>query len=141
MTMTKQEVFNTVARHLLKQGKPAATKNSHYCKYRVKVGGHVLKCAVGVLLPDKLYDEALEGASVKDGDLYGRAVDLHPDQRTPFREWYAETITPNRHLIIALQALHDEAADVDNALSHWKGGLWVIARNYRLDPKIVETWP
>lgn len=61
--MNKQEIFNTVRDHLLKQN---ARSESNYanvvgctdCAYR---GANGLKCAVGVLIKDEHYTPEIEG--------------------------------------------------------------------------------
>ena len=53
---SEQEIFNLVVEHLFKQGRPAYDGNRG-CMYRTHDG---LRCAVGVLIPDDLYDPAFE---------------------------------------------------------------------------------
>lgn len=57
--MTAQEVFDKVKKHLLTQMERSITLDR--CAYR-GIGG--LKCAVGCLIPDELYDPKFEGLSV-----------------------------------------------------------------------------
>jgi hypothetical protein len=54
--MTNQDIFDTVAIHLIKQGKKSADANGD-CLYRSPEG---LKCAVGCLIPDEVYDPEME---------------------------------------------------------------------------------
>lgn len=68
--MNAQEIFDTVARHLHKQGKRAGKYDNDSrdeadfrCLYR---GPEGTKCAVGCLIPDELYDPNIEGLSVSD---------------------------------------------------------------------------
>jgi hypothetical protein len=58
--MNNQEIFDTVARHLIKQGRPAKNELGE-CAYRTDGG---LSCAVGCLIPDALYDPRIEGTDV-----------------------------------------------------------------------------
>ena len=51
-----QEVFDIVVNHLFTQGRPAYD-GVQGCMYRAPDG---LRCAVGVLIPDDLYDKAFE---------------------------------------------------------------------------------
>jgi hypothetical protein len=53
--MTNQEIFDTVARHLLTQG--AQSMKNGKCAYR---GEHGRKCALGVLISDEKYEARLE---------------------------------------------------------------------------------
>ena len=54
--MTDQQVFDTVVRHLAKQGRPSIGDEGA-CKYR----SGELSCAVGCLLTDEEYDPRQEG--------------------------------------------------------------------------------
>lgn len=57
--MTKQEIFNQVWRHLMRQGR-AAIEVDGTCRYR---GPDNTSCAIGCLIPDAFYTPALEGYS------------------------------------------------------------------------------
>lgn len=57
--MTKREFVQQTAEKLLAQGDYAATElNNGGCEYRTKDGR---KCAIGVWIPDELYDPKMEG--------------------------------------------------------------------------------
>ncbi len=60
----KQDVFNRVATHLLQQGAKSVHAGTGRCCYR---GPDGLMCAVGCLIPDKLYDPALNFSSIYQG--------------------------------------------------------------------------
>lgn len=60
--MNRQEVFNKVSTHLLSQMRQALGKNYFYA-YKTKDG---LKCAIGCLIPDNLYDPKIEGLTIRD---------------------------------------------------------------------------
>jgi hypothetical protein len=68
VTVTNQEIFDKVAKHLLAQGAQALSPQTGACKYRA--GG--LACAVGCLIPDEEYSLALEGLTVKE--LVGKGL-------------------------------------------------------------------
>lgn len=55
--MTEQEVFDTVVDHLRKQNYERSVNDNDRCMYQ---GNDGLKCAVGCLIPDELYDPNLE---------------------------------------------------------------------------------
>lgn len=63
---TEAEIFETAAKHLLKQNKQAkgitGVVSWSICLYRGEDG---LKCAVGCLIPDKFYTEDIEGKPIK----------------------------------------------------------------------------
>lgn len=59
---TSQEVFDIVAKHLITQGKPAHDPRTATCYYRFEG----LKCAVGAIIPDELYDADMECRTVSE---------------------------------------------------------------------------
>lgn len=64
--MNTQEIFDTVANHLLTQNARAMRDNVGGCAYRGKDG---LTCAVGCLIADEFYDPALEGEGVSADEV------------------------------------------------------------------------
>lgn len=86
--LTAQEIFDTVARHLLKQGK-RSMKGEH-CAYR---GDGDTACAVGCLMTDDESAPELEGSSVEG--LVSRGA-------LPNR------LRPHARLLGRLQRVHDE---------------------------------
>jgi hypothetical protein len=57
--LDKQQTFDRVLAHLRAQGVPAtASPSGGACNYRTKDGR---MCAIGVLIPDNLYDPRIEG--------------------------------------------------------------------------------
>lgn len=59
--MNNQEVFDKVAIHLLAQNKKSINDLSSRCRYR---GLNGLRCAIGALIPDYIYDPEIEGGNV-----------------------------------------------------------------------------
>ena len=59
-----QEIFDTVAKHLLTQKKRSDGPMQN-CLYRSKSG---LKCAIGCLIPDEKYSPSFEGMSIRQLD-------------------------------------------------------------------------
>ena len=111
-----QTIFNRVAAHLLAQGRPSLSDNEGECAYRGEDG---LRCAVGCLIDDAHYSEALEGYSVQLGDVL-RAVKSslglqHLAPRTA-------------DLLGDLQLLHDLTPPEE-----WREGLKELARQYDLE--------
>jgi hypothetical protein len=78
--MTDQEVFDKVARALMTQGEASVPANyddtTGTCRYRIRRGTRTLKCAVGHLLPARLYDKTMEGVNAETvvfgGEYEGR---------------------------------------------------------------------
>ena len=86
-----QEVFDIVVNHLVTQRRPAYTDLSG-CMYRAPDG---LRCAVGALIPDNLYDPEFEG-STADSVIQN----LFNEDLADWRE--------HKGLLLALQEVHDE---------------------------------
>lgn len=119
--MKNQEVFDTVARHLLTQKEPSQDKDSGgmmRCMYR---GPRGLKCAVGALIPDECYFESLESKAVMHSEVLRVIRSLGMYRAAP--------------LLADLQRLHD-----DREPSQWREGLRNIARGYRLSPAVLEEF-
>lgn len=69
--MTKQEIYDTVCAHLAQQKRRAFENGS--CRYRTSDG---LKCAIGCLIPDDLYDPRMDDPAVNIGVV--SLLDLFP---------------------------------------------------------------
>lgn len=93
--MNSQEIFDASVGFIIKQGRPSMDDNGS-CKYR---GCNGERCAVGALIPDALYDPAMEGRGV-GGPLIVQALrDL------------GLLANPRAHMLLRqLQATHDGAA-------------------------------
>ena len=103
MALTKQEVFDKVATHLLTQMEQSRSeaakgfsKEPTGCAYRGD-GGKM--CAVGCLIPDDIYDEEMEGKI-----SYSLFYDFYK-----FRELFDTSVpaTEITALLSALQKIHD----------------------------------
>ena len=97
--MTPQEIYDTVAKHLFTQGKRSGVlwpTGDFRCKYR---GPDGTKCAVGVLIPDEVYDPDMEGHSIVG------LFDPDATEKGGFElpAWMKE----NLKLLVALQGAHD----------------------------------
>lgn len=113
--LTAQEIFNTVATHLLTQRRKSVVAGS--CKYRTDEG---LKCAVGCLITDEEYDPRMEGNSI-DFLIYG---DLDDPPVAPSLSRFME----HSQLLRDLQRIHD-ADDCD----YWEENLRALAAVSKLD--------
>lgn len=115
--MTKQEIFDKVAKHLLRQNKKAEDNIS--CLYRTTAG---LRCAVGCLIPKRLYDPGIEGCPVESfiqGGLseIGEQIGLRPSHQP---------------LLKQLQVVHD-----DSEPERWREGLRQVAREHKLNQEVL----
>lgn len=114
--MTKQETFNLVAKHLLTQRARSMLRlQGSICAYR---GANGMKCAIGVLIPDHLYNEGLENVPADCLPVLGILEKLGHDIL----------------LCSALQAVHDANNPVN-----WRAGLREVARRHGLTTEVLDT--
>lgn len=103
----QQETFNTVVLGIVKQGGPSRKPleepmTGSCCRYRDDEGR---KCAIGQIIPDELYDPAIEGAVLWES---GQSND---DERG---NKLAKIIAMTGHdtrLLSRLQVFHDSSGD------------------------------
>ncbi len=117
--MTSQEIFDTVAAHLLKQGKRAVDSNGA-CVYRAPDG---CRCAFGCLIPDDLYRPQFEGYS---------AAEVVPNCPDLIRGDYSLS------LVMELQWLHDGSRH-GTMVDEWPRELRRLAGKYCLSSAVVDT--
>lgn len=114
---TAQEVFDTVAKHLLAQNEQS--KEGTTCLYRGPKG---TKCAVGCLIPDEMYDEVFNSLSLESLLCSSRVTRPLRD----FLQLYAE-------LLKDLQFIHDSTLP-----QYWRGQLRDSASELALEWKFEE---
>lgn len=121
--MNNQEIFDTVAHHLLTQGEQSLGGTVDGCAYR---GDDGRKCAVGCLIPDELYSPHMEGKTIMGEEVYTVLQELG-------------LMDGNKGKLLGdLQFLHDHDEQVPYS---WEEDLLSIARGYQLDPTVVTTFP
>jgi hypothetical protein len=117
MTLTRQEIFDKVATHLLTQGRRSMNEAGISCAYRGEDG---LKCAIGVLIPDDQYKPSFEGYSV-DGGFHGETI-LNA----------ANVAWDDRHFAGELQGIHDKVRPED-----WARELHLVAAKFHLSTDAI----
>jgi hypothetical protein len=133
MLTTKQEIFDIVAPHLLRQRRQSLLPGSGTCAYR---GGSGLMCAVGVLIPEDKYEAQIEAQSVGRDTvkrILGTIVELSEDNLSFLKE---------------LQQIHDGTGNYyvpgkslnrdTDAFSRWKDNLTELAQRYGLKTKCLK---
>lgn len=113
--MTKQEIFDKVAIHLLTQKTQSIEFGS--CLYRGPGG---LKCAAGCLIPDSIYNHGMEGRSA-----------LTVFSTTPGLDYSVE----HAQFIDDLQFIHDYSRP-----ECWKDKLEIIASWENLSSDILKQF-
>jgi len=116
MSMSMSRIFYKVKKHLLKQNAHSQAESMDTCAYR---GDNGLKCAVGCLIPDKMYSYAMEEQGV-DKDIVTKALVSVLGVNVCKRE---EKI----RLLRDLQYTHDTFPPVD-----WPDRLAVIQTGYNI---------
>lgn len=122
--MTRQEMYDKVCRHLAKQKKRCATDVG--CLYR---GPNGMKCAVGALIPNSLYDWKMDEGYYRISELYS----VYPAVRK-FFGWR------NRGFLNRLQELHDSKY---NNADNMRRELQDIAKYFKLkagEEQKIKTW-
>ena len=112
----KQELFNRVYTHLLTQKKKSRLED--FCRYRGLEG---TKCAVGVLINDKFYEEALEGKNLIADNVLMAVEKSNPEIFTRIKASYVAGF------LGILQNIHD----FENVES-WAEELGELAREENL---------
>jgi hypothetical protein len=116
--MNRQEAFDTVVEHLFKQGR-RSVNDKGFCSYR---GNNGTMCAVGVLIPDELYNPAM--------DVDGQDIE------TVCKNFKVPAVVKNNlPLMGSLQSAHDGAImysgeDFDNYDLYER--LLYVAQEYKL---------
>ncbi|MGO4302226.1 hypothetical protein [Cupriavidus sp. RAF12] len=124
---TAQSLFDTIATHLLTQGKKALTYDGTVCRYRGTAG---TSCAVGCVIPNKFYTEDIEGESVTSMLKHAMASTYS----APLNAFLLNDLGPHRDLLRDLQYLHDE-----HAVESWEFELQSMARRLNLNlPEVLQ---
>jgi hypothetical protein len=138
---TKQETFDTVVRHLKKQGKPAIQCGS--CRYRTVDG---LMCAAGVLIPEGRYRANLEGCSLGDVGACNGSLAFDLDNYDDCDEEYEaqkellgilEDEGHDVYLVTALQWVHDRQWPIDSKVVPVEP-LRIVANHFALSPAVID---
>jgi hypothetical protein len=128
--MTHEEIFDTVARHLLAQKKRSMGPNgqNQKCLYR---GPDGLKCAIGCLIPDELYHKCFEGESI-GRILNDDSSQVFPLSRKELRSMFAGVSTS---FLNDLQELHDYVPS-----DSWSIKLRSLAARWHLMPTVFDEF-
>jgi len=125
--MNEQQIFDTVAAHLFRQGRRAMDGSG--CRYR---SGDGLKCAVGCFIPDEAYDPDIEGVSCYD--LRVRSLlPFKPDDYTLALLHMLQGTHDNRENWVDTQAMREALARVAERFK-----LSFVPENYQFSDR---RWP
>jgi hypothetical protein len=134
--LTSQEIFDAVVEGLHAQGRASVKarfdedeedENMRACSYR---GDNGLKCAVGMLIPDDMYQDRMEGDPGSGENVDGLI-------RAKLLPW---ALVPHRDLLNDLQLAHDNYLYYNQGVfDRW---LWnklcEVATKYSLDSRRID---
>jgi len=112
--MNRQATLTKIKTHLLKQNKKALIGIGIGCAYRSSNG---LKCAIGCLIPDDVYDPKMEG------DL-DELLDKFPEMREVFGIQKDDDL----EFLLDAQSVHDTGSP-----NEWPEQLALLAKQYNLE--------
>ncbi len=120
MTLTRQEIFDRVATHLLKQKAKAIQPGGATCRYR----SGDLKCAIGCLIPEDVY--------IRHGvEIEGIPV-TNPVLRNALLESGLPTDGLDLDFLKDLQNVHDS-----EPIYYWPFRLLKIAKGWHLSTAVL----
>jgi hypothetical protein len=98
---TDKDAFDFVVESLLNQSQKSINKEMTMCHYRYfdDYSAKELKCAVGHLIDDDIYDSEMEGSMIIDDVIIESVKKSHPD-------W--EINLSSLRMMQGLQAIHDQ---------------------------------
>lgn len=127
---TRQQLFDKVAGHLLKQGKRSETADGNLCKYR---NGN-FRCAVGCLIPDELYCPQIDFDSRVDGTAGAAMTTIPEDDSDALLHqilWEAGVAADGLKLLLDLQQVHD-----NSEVEQWRQ-LRQVATRWNLSKEVL----
>jgi hypothetical protein len=119
--MTAQQVFNRMVKPVLTQACPSTIEKR--CLYR---GLNGAKCAVGHLIPDRVYNQGMEQMTVAN------ILEVVPELDHKYRE--------HLRLMYAVQSAHD-GAPATEFLDSFCRAIVKVANNYNLKLTWVKNHP
>ena len=126
-TMTKQEIYDKVCKHLAKQKTRAGDDIS--CQYRDDAGK---KCAVGCLIPYHVWKKEVDANGLNAGS---DVSDLCAGSG-----WAKRNLGRHEELLMELQGAHDQGYTNDEWL---RERMIQIAKQFRIKPgaeQAIKTW-
>ncbi|MEM5403808.1 hypothetical protein [Paraburkholderia unamae] len=128
VTWKRQRVFDHVAAHLLEQGERSTKGSTRNCMYR---DGRGHACAIGAVVPESVYDPAMEGKGITALEWFFAAPQFSSRCYTQFREFLYQ----HAALLIRLLQIHDEVKPLQ-----WPEALIDLAESMMLETRVVYTY-
>lgn len=125
--MTKQEIFDKVAIHLLTQKKRSISESEGGCLYK---GPNGLKCAVGCLFTGNFDTSELEGEAVFSSEVRCALQSLGVIDSNE-----SDQVEDQVDLLSELQEIHDEMPPED-----WRMHLLRLATEHNINTSAVTSF-
>lgn len=133
--MTHQEIFDTVVEGMKHQRMPSVKASKWdppsfgpVCKYRAEdAAGNVLKCHIGMLIPDDMYKVGLESRTANSPEL------------DPVYNHLGINREASYVFLMDLQKVHDLNCNSMNFMEDWKESMVLFARKYDLSAAKLAT--
>lgn len=129
---TKQQTYDTVARFIYDQGKPAYDGGD--CRYRTEDG---CKCAAGCLIPDDQYTAEMENVVIDPYYKEGPSAEFHQAARCLYdlgHDLRLVSMLQNAHDTIADNPLYRDAGDEETFREIWVENLIGVSLAVGLEP-------
>jgi len=91
-----QVTLDTVLTHILKQDAQCADSEEQQCYYRY----HGMKCAIGALIPDALYDPRMDESTLGVVELFKAYPEV--------KEYFEIAYVADEDFLFAIQRAHDK---------------------------------
>jgi hypothetical protein len=124
-----QQLFDKAAAAVIAQGRPSRSDDlsddGTVCRYRLDMTPECpIRCAVGHLIPDEVYDPRMDHGSTGGFGLSG----------------VLNAIGAGEHYnaLRALQAVHDQAIPDDNFVAEFKREAREVFARFNLDTKVLD---
>lgn len=132
--MTHQEIFDTVVEGMKRQRMPSVKVSKWdpsfgpVCKYRAEdAAGNVLKCHIGMLIPDDMYKVGMESH-------FANSPILEPVYKHLGIDLDREAV-----FLMDLQKSHDLNANSADFMGDWKLDMSKLANDYALSTAKLAT--
>lgn len=127
-----QHLFQFVITKLWQQGYRSIDK-SGTCRYKMTKGNNTIGCAVGVVMPDRIYSSALEKQSFWNLLKY---IELYEEDHPELSEWAERFSEPAKVLLGKLQHLHDNIIMVNKNGKFNKRSFYQSVKNFAEDNQL-----
>lgn len=127
--MGLQKVFDRVSIHLLTQRQMSLDGNG-VCVYR---GQNGMKCAIGCLIPDSVFNKSYEGSQI---------LTLWLDHSNSKMVKYLQSLINKKDTVEDIKMFYDRLQEIHDlyTVANWKFHLQRFANDYKLSAKVLNRF-